>query len=138
MNRYAIIINGVVDNVILLNDLVDWTAPENSTIVADEEAKAEIGGTWSRDTGFIAPAIPVISREEHAAWFKAALLEMGQLDRIDTFVAALPPTKKLLWEYATSFKEDDTDVIGVAGALSIDLKVVFDTAATIRKSKFGG
>lgn len=137
MNRYAIIINGIVDNVILLDDLVAWTGPDNGTIVVDDAAEAEIGGTWTSGAGFAAPALPIITREEHAAWFKAALLQLGQLDRVDAFVNALPATKKLLWEYATSFKEDDTDVRSVAGALSIDLKVVFDTAATLRKAKFG-
>jgi hypothetical protein len=82
--------------------------------------------------------IPVTPREVHAAWFKKALLEMGQLERVDTFVAALPRDMSLLWEYATSFKEDDADVVGIARALSIDLKAVFDTAETLRKARFGG
>jgi hypothetical protein len=79
--------------------------------------------------------VPTPPREIHVAWFKAALADMGKLDAVDTAVATLPATKQVMWEYATSINETDTDVIATAKALKINLAKVFDRAETIRTGK---
>ena len=45
--RYAIVKNGIVENVILWDGVSDWTPPAGPTLVSDSDAKAKIGGTWN-------------------------------------------------------------------------------------------
>lgn len=85
-----------------------------------------------------APPPPPPPRAILIGWFKAALSQMGKLTIVDQAVQGLPEWKRILWEYATSVREDDADVVAVAGALNIDLAAVFDLAEEIRIATKGG
>lgn len=80
-------------------------------------------------------ATPPPVRSSHIAWFKAALAEMRKLDAVNAAVALQGQAKQVLWEYATTVKETDTDVIDIATALKIDLSTVFDKADEIRLAR---
>ncbi len=104
-----------------------WAPEEGELVTCGYEVQA--GWLWDGQA-FSEPALS--SREIHVAWFKAALAEMEVLDAVDAAVRGLPQVKQVLWEYATTIREDDADVAMLALALGIDLSEVFDRADTIR------
>jgi hypothetical protein len=67
-----------------------------------------------------------------AGWFKAALARLGHAPMVGAAVASQPLWKQELWKAATHVREDDADVVAIAGALNINLAAVFDEAERIR------
>lgn len=71
----------------------------------------------------------------YTAYLKAALSDMNKLSAVNAAVQAAGPKSVILWDYATSVRLDDPDVVAIAGALSIDPVAVFKKANDIRKSR---
>lgn len=130
--RYHIIENGVVINTILCDD--PGLFP-NLTLV--EATEGDIG--WSYTNGVFTEPEPVIPvpTEIHVAWLRAALAEDGVLDDVNAAVAAAGAVKLALWEYATTIRRNDPDVVAIAGALSLDLDALFIRADEIRLERQG-
>ncbi len=71
---------------------------------------------------------------------KAALLQMGLLDQVETLVGALDQMTRLAWSEATTFQRDSPLLISLAayltwpdgqGLTKADLDALFDLAETI-------
>jgi hypothetical protein len=78
---------------------------------------------------------PIVPRTIAGAYFRAALTDMGEIDRVRS---AIPDAISLeLFNTATEFNDQDSDVNAVATALSIDLGAVFDAAEAIRAARQG-
>lgn len=59
--KYAVVTNGIVDNVIELDEQTEWTPPEGSSVINIDETPA--GPGWAYDgTTFTAP--PPIDPDE--------------------------------------------------------------------------
>lgn len=99
---------------------------------------SDIGWTWDgQNYSPPAPVPPSPPDETHAAWLRAALAEAGKLDAVDAAVEAAGPVKLALWQYATTIRRDDPDVMAIAGALKIDLAALFLRADAIRRERTG-
>lgn len=93
-------------------------------------------GYLFEDGVFLPPAqpdVPHMPRVALEGWFKAALSRLGHLVAVNAVVATLPEWKQILWHAASSFKDDDADVVAIAARLNIDLNSVFDEAERIRQ-----
>lgn len=78
-------------------------------------------------------AYPASPRTIAGAYFRAALTDMGEIDRVRA--ALTDPIDRELFNTATEFSKDAADVNAVATALSIDLSAVFDRAEAIRNAR---
>jgi hypothetical protein len=125
----AIVIDGKVTGIVSAPP--GWEPDEGNLVPCGYEVK--VGSTWD-GSAFVPPAL----RAVHVAWFKAALAEAGVLDQVDAAVRGLPQVKQVLWEYATTIREDDDDVTALAAALSVDLRAMFDRAEVIRQEREQG
>ena len=93
------------------------------------------GMVWDDQIQNIRPALegeirPVILPVT-AAQFRLALLELGLLDEVETFVAAASREIQLNWEYRLEFERDHPLVIGVGMALGktdAEIDAVFQLA----------
>lgn len=130
--KYHVIENGIVTNTILCTD--PGLFPDLTLV------EATAGGPgWSYSNGVFTepePVVPVPS-EIHIAWLRAALAEAGTLSAVNAAVASAGPVKQALWEYATTIRRNDPDVVAIAGALSIDLDALFIRADEIRIERQG-
>lgn len=103
----------------------------NGEVVAlSPEEEAEIRSRWAEAD----KPKPVVV---HAAWFRAALAEIGAVENVNRAVAAQGPVAATLWEYATTIRSDDPDVIAVAAAVGVDLSALFARALEIRGQRAG-
>lgn len=130
--KYHVIQNGIVTNTIMCDD--PGLFP-NLTLVEATEG----GPGWSYANGVFTepePVIPVPS-EIHIAWLRAALAEAEVLDDVNAAAAAAGAVKLALWEYATTIRRADPDVVAIAGALSLDLDALFIRADEIRSERQG-
>jgi len=71
----------------------------------------------------------------HIAWLKAALAEAGKLDAVNAAVSKSGPVSSALWEYATTIRADDRDVVAIAAALRLDLTAMFRRAHALSKER---
>lgn len=130
--KYHVIENGIVTNTILCDD--PGLFPDLTLVEATEG-----GPGWSYANGVFTapePVVPVPS-EVHIAWLRAALAEAGTLSAVNAAVASAGAVKQALWEYATTIRRNDPDVMAIAGALSIDLDALFIRADEIRIERQG-
>lgn len=130
--KYHVIENGIVTNTILCTD--PGLFPDLTLVEATEG-----GPGWSYASGVFTapePVVPVPS-EIHIAWLRAALAEDGALDDVNAAVASAGAVKLALWEYATTIRRADPDVVAIAGVLSLDLDALFIRADEIRIERQG-
>lgn len=117
--------------VISCADGAEWRT--DAALPPDTEVRVALH-RWLEAGGQIAPYVPpVMPLVEHMAWIKIALDEMGKLQAIDDLVAGLPKSKRLLWEYGTSVKDTDPDVVSIAAIAGVPVSDVFALAAQKRK-----
>ena len=130
--KYHIIENGIVTNTIMCDDPSLFP---NLTLVEATEG----GPGWSYANGVFTEPEPVVPvpTEIHIAWLRAALAEEGVLDDVNAAVASAGAVKQALWEYATTIRRADPDVVAIAGALSLDLDALFIRADEIRIERQG-
>lgn len=130
--KYHVIENGIVTNTILCDDPGLFPA---LTLVEATEG----GPGWSYSNGVFTAPEPVVPvpADIHVAWLRAALAEAGTLSAINAAVASAGAVKQALWEYATTIRRNDPDVMAIAGALSTDLDALFIRADEIRIERQG-
>ena len=63
LSRYAIVRDGVVENVTVWDGVTEWSPPEGTEAVLDKSGTAQIGGTH-HGKNFVAPPVPVLSKDE--------------------------------------------------------------------------
>lgn len=71
----------------------------------------------------------------HIAWLKLALEEVGKLDDVDAAVAHAGRAYQILWDYATTIRRTDPEVVAIGAALDLDLDAVFARAEELRKAR---
>lgn len=125
-NRYAIIENGVVTNVVL----ADPTFAEEQGWVA---APDDVGPGWLWDgTNFSPPppAPPVVPEAITMRQTRLALLNAGLLSQVDAAIASLPPDERasaeIDWQYATIVERTSPLVLQISGALGLTSQQVDD------------
>ena len=59
MDRYAIVRDGVVENVSDWDGVTDWSPPEGTIAVLDKDGVMHIGGNWNGSVFTPAPPIDV-------------------------------------------------------------------------------
>lgn len=130
--KYHVIENGIVTNTILCDD--PGLFPDLTLVEATEG-----GPGWSYSNGAFTPGEPSVPvpADIHVAWLRAALAEAGTLSAVNAAVASAGAVKQALWEYATTIRRNDPDVMAIAGALSIDLDALFIRADEIRIERQG-
>ncbi len=106
--QYAIIKNGIVENVILAD------AEFAASIGAIEAQNASIGWSWD-GAQFTAPSPPAPVVPQFVTMRQAvlALLDADMLDDIEAIVAALPRRYQLEWEPAANVYRDNALVEAV-------------------------
>ena len=77
-------------------------------------------------------------REAMSADFQSALFMLGKLEAVDVSVNAVGGVTKILWEKATTFRENDPTLLAMAAKMGIDLAAVFDEAYKIRDQRRAG
>lgn len=105
-----------------------------------DNVERQLVAVWEAEGGVIAeyePQAPAPIVEIHAAWLRAALAEPGtdKLGAVNAAVASQGPVKLALWEFATTIRIGDANVVAIAGALNIDLRALFDRADEMRRSR---
>lgn len=137
MERFAIIEDGIVDNIVIADAEF---AQEQGWLVAPGDV--EIG--WTHDGE--AFAAPVVSAEERRAAIRPvtmrqarlALLGAGLLSGVDPALAALPSPQReaaeIEWEYAQEVRRDAPLIAAIGGALGLteeQIDSLFEAAALL-------
>jgi hypothetical protein len=117
MARYAIVVNGKVDNITRSDSALaaNW-------FPCDETVK--IGDTWTAE-GF-APSLNIAPVPARVTMRQArlALLNAGKLAAVDTAINALPSPEKeqlqIYWEYSTNIERNSPRVAAISAAIGLD------------------
>lgn len=130
--RAAVINNGVVDNIIIVNSLSD--AP--GLVAADDTAA--IGDSYANGVftkPYTPPLIPSVVTMRQA---RLALLAAGRLPTVNSAIAAMAGTDgdaaRIEWEYAATVSRNSPLVSNLAGALALSaaqLDTLFTAAAAL-------
>lgn len=99
--------------------------------VTGEPSSGIVGDAYIVST--LAPVTP--PRSIHAAWIKAALVEIDKLASVNAAVGTASQVAQVLWDEATTITETDPEVVAIARVLEIDLPALFDRANEIRASR---
>lgn len=120
--RYAIVVDGVVDNIIVADDAF---AAEQGGVACP--SGVEIGWTYDGDDF----AAPIVSPEDRRATIRPvtmrqarlALLAAGVLGDVAPALAALPSPHRdaaeIEWEYASEVRRDAPLIAALGGALGL-------------------
>lgn len=104
-------------------------------VFATEAALAPYLAAWKAAAPKIKPSGPA-PRVVHGAYLRAALAQMGHLDRVRKDLK--DPAQLELFNSATSFVFSDAALTAEAKKLGIDLDQVFTIAQQIRSARNGG
>lgn len=137
MERYAIIENGIVDNIVVADSEF---AAEQGWIACE----TDIATGWSYDGGeFSAPVVPpeeirAAIRPVSMRQARLALLAAGKLADVDTALNAMPSPQKeaarIEWEYAAEVRRDAPLIAALGGALGLSedqIDALFAAAAVL-------
>lgn len=135
MARYAIIKNGVVDNITLWDgDTSKWSPPQGQSAVV-APSTVQIGSTYAAGvfTPPVAPPVPVPDKVTPLQ-IRKALRASGKVPALKTFLAAQPDDVLEDWEYAIEITRDNPVIAAAAMALGLNATRVddlFKLAATL-------
>lgn len=116
MARYAVIRDGVVENVVEADNEQDC-----SHLAPIVEAPSGVGRGWLYDgTEFSEPEQPARVPEKVTPFqARAALRAAGLLDQVEAIVSAADATTQDAWEYATEFRRTSPLLNGLAQQLGM-------------------
>lgn len=119
MERYALIDNGIVQNVILWDgDTEAYTPPFDAVL---DDGTAQVGSTYANGV-FTAPDIIIpVPESVTPAQGRIALLRGGLLDQVKALVASVGADTELgiWWDYATVWERHNTNVLAFAAQLGL-------------------
>lgn len=88
------------------------------------------------EVGRLTALVPVAANGAvHIAYLKLALAEAGALDAVDAAVKSAGRAQEILWDYATTIRQTDPEVVTIGAALGLDLDAVFARAEELRKAR---
>ena len=88
MARYAVVKNGVVENIVLWDGVAEFSVPDSELIEATEDTR--IGGTYDGAFRFVVPPVPEPTAEEVA--------RQAKLDSVKSKLLALGLTSEEVQE----------------------------------------
>jgi len=121
--RYAVINNGVVENIIAWDGSSSYTPTNGRTLVASDTAS--IGWGYNSSTGVFSaplpvPQIPVVPKSITPRQCRLILLQQDLLASVEAMIAQQDEATRITWEFASEFKRDDPllNQLGVALGLT--------------------
>ncbi len=124
--RTALILNGIVENIILAGP--DYDPGEGYQVIAIGDDPVSVGASWDGQT-FTPPLSPV-PETVSPRQARLALLGLGMLAAVDQALAAIPGPQgeaaRIDWEYATEVQRQSPLIAALGPALGLTPEQIDD------------
>jgi hypothetical protein len=115
--RFAIVDEGVVINIVLVDPESGWTPDSGSMYELDDTSLVSIG--WSLADGVFtppAPAVEPVPQSITPLQARKGLRASGLKPMVDAYISTLPEEDQEEWEYALEIRRD-SPIIAASAAL---------------------